>query len=158
MDLTDTPEPPFRYRHVELPGAADGDERGSVLIYDPENEHAWIRSSRVVSLSDEGAAGSRERLQYDPQTESYHLTYDWRVSEPLSTLIITAIADITGNAPTDLEPLYDRIDPDALDRLFSPNPDGSLGAAGPVTFTFHGHEVTVERHGHVVIRPRRDEA
>lgn len=156
MDMTDNREPAFRYRHVELPGEADGDGDGSTLIYDPENENAWIRSTRVVPISDAGAAGSREVMERDSQSGAYHLRYDWRDSEPLSTLIVTALADITGDSPTDLEPLYDRIDPDALDRLFSPNPDGSLGAAGPVTFTFHGHEVTVERHGHVVIRPRRD--
>ncbi|MCU4801168.1 hypothetical protein OB920_12375 [Halobacteria archaeon HArc-gm2] len=51
--------------------------------------------------------------------------------------VIYAVADADDVDPVDLAPLYETIDPEALDALF----DG--GCAGQVAFTYERHEVVV---------------
>ena len=66
-------------------------------------------------------------------------------SEPLSHAVIVAVAERNGVDPLDLdERLYDCIDPDALDALFT---SGGQNACGTVQFVMSGcHvEVTADR-------------
>lgn len=57
--------------------------------------------------------------------------------------IVETIADAEGIAPTDLDTrLYDVIEPDALNKLFHQQEDGSA-TDGVVTFPFEGYTVTV---------------
>lgn len=63
-------------------------------------------------------------------------------TESVSTRVVSAIADAKGVDPLDLPPLFEDIDPDALDSLFeatatSPRTEGRL------TFTIDGYEVVV---------------
>jgi hypothetical protein len=61
-------------------------------------------------------------------------------SEPISTLLIKAIAEHEGVDPTDLEVrLHDAIDTDALDLL-----DSHSGSEWQIRFTVGGHVVTVD--------------
>ena len=55
----------------------------------------------------------------------------------MTDTVIDAVADANGVDPTELEPLYDTIDPEALDALFKPGVDGMI------TFTYEGHDVVV---------------
>lgn len=58
---------------------------------------------------------------------------------PISTHVIEAVADRTRTDPVAVEPpLYEELDPDALDGLFE------AGAAFRVQFTYAGHEIEVE--------------
>ncbi|MXV63535.1 hypothetical protein GS429_16025 [Natronorubrum sp. JWXQ-INN-674] len=61
----------------------------------------------------------------------------------VSIAVVTAIATQRGVSETELPPLYEFIDPDALDALFE-----STRAGGPrhgrLEFTYDGHEVAVE--------------
>ena len=50
------------------------------------------------------------------------------------------MADAEGVDPIDLPPLYDAIDPEALDRFVSQN-------GGQIRFDYHGYTVTVDRRG-----------
>lgn len=59
------------------------------------------------------------------------------------TTVIETVAEAAGVSELELEPLYDAIDPDALEALFRP------GAVGRVEFTYHGHAVTVHSDGRV---------
>ncbi|WP_262175461.1 HalOD1 output domain-containing protein [Haloarcula laminariae] len=70
-------------------------------------------------------------------------------SEALSHAVVVAVAEENGVDPLDLdERLYDCIDPDALDALFT---GGGQDACGTVQFVMAGcHvEVTAERQLHV---------
>lgn len=58
-------------------------------------------------------------------------------TRPLHEQVIYAVANADGVAPTDLAPLYDTIDPDALDSLFESD------SAGTIAFTYEGHDVVV---------------
>ena len=64
--------------------------------------------------------------------------------EHLSQSVIAAVADAEGVDPTELSvPLYEAIDPDALDALF--RSDGV--AAGQIRFSYHGYQITVYDDG-----------
>jgi hypothetical protein len=60
--------------------------------------------------------------------------------EDPSSSVIAAVADEVGIDPSELpEPLYEAVDPDALDSLFA----GTDSGPGSVTFLYCGCEVTV---------------
>lgn len=62
-----------------------------------------------------------------------------------SEAVIDTVAEENETAPHELPPLYEAIDPDALDQLFA-NRDG-----GTVTFCCCEHEITVEPNGTITI-------
>jgi hypothetical protein len=70
-----------------------------------------------------------------------------------SQRVITAVAEKTGKAPTEVGPLYHVIDPDALDRLFSATP-GNGRNQGHVEFAFAGCDVVVFGDGGVEVTER----
>ncbi|WP_135819698.1 HalOD1 output domain-containing protein [Halostella litorea] len=97
-----------------------------------------------------------ERDQRDDADFRYELSDD----EPPSEAVLTAVSTLSGDdvipEPGDggtraLPPLYDAVDPDALDSLLD---DGSrlTGFDGHVSFTYHGYEVTVHSHGYLTLR------
>lgn len=67
-----------------------------------------------------------------------------------SETVVERIAHHEGVDPVDLTPLYDAIDPDALDAII----DGAEQRNTPldIEFTYHGYDVTVTSDGavHVV--------
>ena len=67
-----------------------------------------------------------------------------------STAIVETVSARTGQSVVDLPPLYDVVDPDALDDLFT-----GRQTLGVVTFEYAGHDVTVraDRTVDVVARP-----
>lgn len=69
-----------------------------------------------------------------------------------SQRVIAEIAQQNAVAPTDLPPLHDVIDPDALDALFEPTPDTGR-MTGEVSFEYGGYDVIVYAHGYVDTTP-----
>ena len=67
--------------------------------------------------------------------------------------VVQRVADAEGIEPSELEePLYDVIDPEALERLFAAPEDGQSRDRGVVRFPYHGYEVTVRADGDVSVR------
>lgn len=61
-------------------------------------------------------------------------------------LVVHAVAAVRDIDPIDLRvPLFEAVDPDALDALFESNVPGLS-----VTFRYHGHDVEVTKNGVVV--------
>ncbi len=59
----------------------------------------------------------------------------------VSSVVVEALAEAEGTTPTGLTtPLYEAVDPDALDRLFE---TGSASASGRVEFSYADYRVTV---------------
>ena len=94
----------------------------------------------------------------DIRQESH--TYTAADDEPLSEAVITALreaADVTSDSDAGaglqtvgvLTPLYETIDPDALNALFSSTERTTR--TGTVTFTHDGYEVTVTDAGEVSV-------
>ncbi|PSP78477.1 hypothetical protein BRC81_08010 [Halobacteriales archaeon QS_1_68_20] len=77
---------------------------------------------------------------------------DARISEK----VVEAVADAEGTSPLDLRPpLYRVVDPDALDKLFSPPSLEHGQPDGEVTFEYRGYEVTVRADGSVSVTDER---
>ena len=70
--------------------------------------------------------------------------------ESLSIAVIIAIAEHEGVDPVELDtPLYEVVDPDALDALFSGHRDGTGSPRGHLSFSYNGYEVHVTSDGDV---------
>lgn len=70
--------------------------------------------------------------------------------EQVSETVITAVATAIDADPLEMEPLYDSIDPDALDRLCRPsNPSPTL----QLQFSLAGCAVEVRGDGTVTVTP-----
>ncbi|PSQ49984.1 hypothetical protein BRD15_02500 [Halobacteriales archaeon SW_6_65_15] len=77
--------------------------------------------------------------------------------QQLSSKVIEALAAEEGVAPTELrDPLYDVIELEALDDLFSDRRDGSPRSDGLVVFAYQSYEVTVYSDGRVDVRESDD--
>lgn len=97
---------------------------------------------------------TEETVTFNSETNTYRIRHDWQEDEPVSTALVMGVAAVTNTPPTEIEPLYDIVDPDALDRLFEPVADSSPRRGdGRVTFPMNGCLVTVYGNGEVEISP-----
>ncbi len=64
-------------------------------------------------------------------------------TEDVSTAVIMAISEATGTPATELPPMYDAIDPDALDAIFQGPVDARPRTGIAVTFTMAGCTVDI---------------
>ena len=79
-------------------------------------------------------------------------SYDWETTAP-SIAVIELVAIASDREPTGLEPLYEVLDPDALDALVGSNGSNRVGNGTTVSFEFAGQSVTVNGGGGVMVRP-----
>ncbi|QCC55728.1 HalOD1 output domain-containing protein [Natronorubrum bangense] len=84
------------------------------------------------------------------------ITYTAGSDETLSDAVIAALRTAAGCSTSPkqdigvLTPLFETIDPDALNALFSSTYSGA-SRTGTITFTHDGYEVTATSDGHVVV-------
>lgn len=72
--------------------------------------------------------------------------------DPVSHKVVTEVAAANDASPTDMRPpLYDAIDPGALNALFADRTDASR--TGRVSFRYNGCNVTVDSSGQVNVQP-----
>lgn len=74
----------------------------------------------------------------------------------ISDTVIDAVSAATGTDPLDLSPLYETIDPDALDRLFRGDGQRQWSVAR-IEFAVAGCDVSVHGDGRVVVVPSGSE-
>lgn len=72
--------------------------------------------------------------------------FDWTEIAP-STAVIELIAEESGRDPTELDPLSEKIDPEALDQIVSCNGTNPHDHTVSVSFSFCGYAVVVESGG-----------
>lgn len=82
--------------------------------------------------------GGSDRNRVD---QSYEVSYDLDEDELPSTVIVRSVASLTDTSPLDLNPLYNVIDPNHLDKLFQNHDESTVQAE--ITFTYNGCEVTI---------------
>ncbi len=93
----------------------------------------------------------------DPLPPVYHARHDPDGSAKLSTTVVHALAESTGVDVTDsTSTLYDSVDPDALDALFSSRHDGTPRTGGTLSFVVYDHRVIVHGDGRIIIEPPAD--
>lgn len=76
------------------------------------------------------------------------ITFDWTQFDSPSIAVITTVAEESGKDPIGLEPLYEVINPDSLDEMFSRTEYFHGSPAGRVVFEYHGYLVLVKATGH----------
>lgn len=80
---------------------------------------------------------------------------DFTGTMPVSNVVVEVVSDATAHDPTDLEPLFDVVDPDALESLFEPGPtDGPRPLS--ISFRYGGCRVSVSRTGEVIATPESE--
>lgn len=73
---------------------------------------------------------------------------------PASMAVIATLSELTGRGPTDLRPLHEAVDTDALDEVFSNDRDSNGDIS--VTFSIIGHTVTVKAPDRVTITKSKE--
>ena len=78
--------------------------------------------------------------------------YDWTAT-PASIAVIEMVAAACDTEPTQLGPLYEAVDPDALNSLVRSTGYGPAADGSTVKFEVADRSVTVHGDGAVVVRP-----
>ena len=89
---------------------------------------------------------------HHPSGELVRIT-EWSTDTGISIPLINAVAAAKNEPPTELEPLYNIIDPDALDQLFR-IPDQSRPLSASVQFPYLEFIIVVEAHGRIFLYER----
>lgn len=102
-----------------------------------------------ISLIDE-----TNDLRYDHANDRFEVRYDPDGSATLLSAIVHALTSIVDVDVSQGEfSLYDSVDPDALERIFSSKADGEPRTGGHVAFTALECEVYVYASGEIYIYP-----
>lgn len=88
---------------------------------------------------------------YNPETETYHVSFEWTNSDSASYAVIESLSAVSGVEPTSLTPLYETLDPTALDALFRPVSGETPRHHGSISFSHDGYDMTVLAHGEIAI-------
>lgn len=89
-----------------------------------------------------------------PTSETARFQYD-RATTPPSMAAVTALAEVMDVEPTELKPLQEAVDTDALDALAVV--EGPTNGDVRTTWQQEGYAITVHSHGMVAIDPVRDD-
>jgi len=82
-------------------------------------------------------------------TAPHQYTIDWDRREPVSFAVQAALGELEDCSPTELAPLADYVDPDALEAFFRGTPADV--ATRSLTFEYEGYTVHVDGSGRVRI-------
>jgi len=87
------------------------------------------------------------------EPQPYTAGIDQEQSDRMGSAIVSGVATRTGRGVTDLPPLYDVVDPEALEQVFA-SPPGSRRQPndGRFVFTDAGCEVVVEGEDELTVR------
>jgi hypothetical protein len=73
--------------------------------------------------------------------------------ESLSTALVRALAEYENRPIEDIDPVYEYLDLEALDELFTSPVDGTPRSRGMVVFDYHNATVTIMSEGLITINP-----
>jgi len=106
------------------------------------------RKSGFVSVSECTARGFLRLgiMSFIMTSRPTDVACDSLESSTVTAAVLDAVADRAGADVTDLPPLYDAVDPDALEALFDPTTAGSLGVTR-LEFVYGGYEVALSATG-----------
>lgn len=80
---------------------------------------------------------------------TYVTTFDPDAGERASEAVVTAVAAVSGKRPVDLEPLYEAVDPDALDALIDHARRGDDDGTHELWFAYAGYDVGLRSDGRI---------
>lgn len=74
--------------------------------------------------------------------------YDVTEGEAITGAVVDAVAAVAEADPIELPPLYESIDPDALETLFDRQREGT---ALEISFSYTGYEIVVEEGDRITV-------
>ncbi|SDR27520.1 HalOD1 output domain-containing protein [Natronobacterium texcoconense] len=92
----------------------------------------------------------------DSDDAKFVATFDPNGGDKPSETVVDAVSSVTDEDPLEITPLYEAIDPDALDALFDDSRSGDENHE--LWFTYEGFDVGVRSDGEVRIRTATDAA
>lgn len=105
-----------------------------------------------------GTQTRQEQFTNREQT-AYYAHHDFEGPAKLSTTLIHAISDVANIDTRNIEStLFQHVDPDALDALFSPVDQDIQRTNGHVSLVLWGYNVTIYSNGQIVISEPRQPA
>lgn len=116
-----------------------------------------VKNNRTPAReADEIIETETSRVQYHRSDETYLAEYEWGTDQSLSATLAVLLETKSDADSTDRPPLFDRVDTDALDRLFEPTGDEERDRrAGRIVFPYCECLVTVHADGEIVIPPNK---
>jgi hypothetical protein len=76
--------------------------------------------------------------------------HNWGVDDSITTTVIQSVADVSGVSQTDLDPIFETVDPDALDQVLA---SLQWNAMAEVRFDYSGHRVVIRGDGRITVKP-----
>jgi len=101
-------------------------------------------------MTDSNDDPSRDNHASQSEENVYREIHEWASSTSINETVVTALANFEGVEATEMDPLYEYIDPDALEALFDPNRIG-FRAGGRVSFAMNGNQLTIHSHGEFAV-------
>ncbi|MFC7138513.1 HalOD1 output domain-containing protein [Halosimplex aquaticum] len=93
-----------------------------------------------------------EPVEYDDETNTFQAGFD-SAELPPSHAVVKVVSEVCDTQPTDFEPLYSAIDPQALDRICTRHPLDSQEGDCVVEFTYLDCQITVKSYGYIAVQP-----
>lgn len=90
--------------------------------------------------------------EFGGQTTIVAQSYDWSETVP-STAVAETVAEAVNEAPTEIPPLYESIDTDALDSIIRSNGHQPRGQHRCISFSYAKLWVTIDGSGMVSVNP-----
>lgn len=75
------------------------------------------------------------------------VSFDCTTFESPSTAVVTAVAAASGVDPISIDPLYEVIDPDALNSIVATTDGASDSSSARIEFTYQDYRVLVKANG-----------
>lgn len=110
---------------------------------------SWIAGASMT--------GTDDRTTVTPAADADPLIshrYDWTDTDP-STAVVETLAVAINREPLNTDPLYESVDPDALNALFDPGAGGTTPDLR-VSFQYQDFLVAVSASGTISITPLED--
>lgn len=96
-----------------------------------------------------------DSIEFDPETNSFRASFDSRFIDP-SVAVIHVTAEICERGLSELDPLYEAVDPDTIDQFCLNPEDGRGDGVEGMDFVYLDHEITLKREGIIEITPLTD--
>lgn len=97
------------------------------------------------------ALPSGREIKYDDRHGVYAVEWDGEEPDSIPYAIVELVAELENVTQTDVEPLGEYVDTDALERLFEPS-ERNRHPVGTVKFEYVGYTVTVHE-GRITASP-----